>query len=495
MATPTAAPVASLAGPVCAPDLAVRPPLTAQAAGSNEQQLQTATLIASAQHALGAVTQYSITATIDLAHARVRGRQVVQFVNNSTADLTSIYFGLYPNAPYNEARLDVTEVVVDNQQAEVSLQEQDTALRVALRRPLAPRATATVHMDFVTTVPTRVVEGYAPIAYIDGIMALASWYPIALVPGPNGWHTALGAEWGDFVFSAVSLYRVDLTSPQNLVVVASGLPFDIRQNADGSKTQTFRAGPVRDFYITASTQYCTTSTQVGATTINSYYLAGHGEQGKAALKVAADAFALMNRQVGVYPYREFDVAESPVRAGGVEYPGVVAISSRYYGAGAPGSAFEFVVAHEAAHQWWYALVGNDQITEPWLDEALAEYSTILYYEYAYNRNAARNVLETVLRVGYQQGVRQAGDMPVNLPSYQYPNQTAYAAFVYDKGALFFDNLRSTVGDDTFYLILHEYFRTYQFGIARGEDFLRIAQSLGGDKVQNVYNEWVLGSKR
>ena len=40
---------------------------------------------------------------------------------------------------------------------------------------------------------------------------------------------------------------------------------------------------------------------------------------------------------------------------------------------------EYIIAHEIAHQWWYGIIGNDQINSPWIDEALTEYSTILYY--------------------------------------------------------------------------------------------------------------------
>jgi pimeloyl-ACP methyl ester carboxylesterase len=38
----------------------------------------------------------------------------------------------------------------------------------------------------------------------------------------------------------------------------------------------------------------------------------------------------------------------------------------------------YVAAHEVAHQWWYAVVGNDIYREPWLDEAFAQYSGIIY---------------------------------------------------------------------------------------------------------------------
>ena len=42
------------------------------------------------------------------------------------------------------------------------------------------------------------------------------------------------------------------------------------------------------------------------------------------------------------------------------------------------SFFEFVIVHEAAHQWWYSLVGNDQALHPWMDEGLAQYAVAVY---------------------------------------------------------------------------------------------------------------------
>jgi aminopeptidase N len=33
-----------------------------------------------------------------------------------------------------------------------------------------------------------------------------------------------------------------------------------------------------------------------------------------------------------------------------------------------------VVTHELAHEWWYALISDDQAEAPWLDEAFASYA-------------------------------------------------------------------------------------------------------------------------
>jgi aminopeptidase N len=37
-------------------------------------------------------------------------------------------------------------------------------------------------------------------------------------------------------------------------------------------------------------------------------------------------------------------------------------------------AVDFVVTHELAHEWWYALISSDQAEAPWLDEAFASYA-------------------------------------------------------------------------------------------------------------------------
>ena len=72
---------------------------------------------------------------------------------------------------------------------------------------------------------------------------------------------------------------------------------------------------------------------------------------------------------GAYPYREVDlVLGNFTRFGGMEYPQLVMSDP------SPG-----VIVHELAHQWWFGLVGDDEYTEPWLDEAFASYATDVYY--------------------------------------------------------------------------------------------------------------------
>ena len=57
--------------------------------------------------------------------------------------------------------------------------------------------------------------------------------------------------------------------------------------------------------------------------------------------------------------------------------------------------YESATAHEVAHQWWYSLVGNDQIDEPWLDEALTQFTTALYFREMYGQPGLSGYVESL----------------------------------------------------------------------------------------------------
>ncbi len=443
---------------------------------------------------LGPATRYTISATIDMSGPTVRGAQTVTVTNAEESALADLYFGLYPNAPFNGARLDVANVTAGGQTGSVSLRESGTALGIILPAPLQPGESISVHMDFTTTVPRSVPEGYAPIIYAVTLLALASWYPVLLVHDGQGWHTELGPEYGDLVYSASSLYTVDITAPSDLVLVASGIPYGEAQSDNGVRRWTYRTGPVRDFYIIASATFCVSSQQVGETVINSYYLAGRQAVGQRALDAAVTTMRALNERVGVYPFREFDVAESPIRAGGVEYPGVVVIGAFYY-MSRPGADLDFVVAHETAHQWWYSVVGNDVIREPWLDEALTNYSASLYWEEAYGRARSEDLASQYFLAPYEQQIEEGVDLRVDQPVSAYGSAELYSAIVYGKGAMFFVSLRQAVGDDAFFRILRTYYSTYKYRIAHGADFMRIAAEIGGAAAQQTYDQWIGGVRK
>ena len=145
------------------------------------------------------------------------------------------------------------------------------------------------------------------------------------------------------------------------------------------------------------------------------------------------------------PYTDFTVSEAAIvgGAGGVEFSGLVTAASMFYrpmtgahggggeeqeiaallgqlggggGAGMTDGMLEFVVAHEVAHQWWHGLVGSDSRDHPYVDEALAQYSSILYLEDRYGAARAEKDGDTNAKMNFQT-MRMLGnaDAPADRP--------------------------------------------------------------------------------
>lgn len=202
-------------------------------------------------------------------------------------------------------------------------------------------------------------------------------------------------------------------------------------------------------------------------------------------QVAADALTVFERRFGPYPYRELDIQLLPYNFdGGDEYPGFIFVYTDGIDAGA-----RYVTAHEVAHQWWFGLVGNDIFRQPWLDEAFAQYSAIIYGEDAQGVAVAQADWEReVLRRG--SGALADGDLPVGWPITDYPNFNVYYRTVYGKGAVFLQTLRKEIGDDSFFRALQTYFQNRRYQVATTQDVQQAFEQASGRSLGELFRVWV-----
>jgi hypothetical protein len=232
---------------------------------------------------------------------------------------------------------------------------------------------------------------------------------------------------------------------------------------------------------------------VNGVNVRSIYLAEHERIGKRALVVAANALRVFTSLFGPLPFKMISVAEAPLVAGlgSAEFSGLNVIASAYFvDFDSPAvrnlpeiireqrpsveESLEWTVAHLIAHQWWGAAVGNDPAREPLLDEALASWSSLLYYKRTYGDEKAAAVLNDQVRGVYRLYRTFGGDdMDANRPSRDYRNTFQYAAIVSAKGALMFVDLQSTLGEEKMFSALRNYYQANLYEIAQLED-LRIA---------------------
>ncbi|NOZ26770.1 MAG: M1 family metallopeptidase [Chloroflexi bacterium] len=433
-------------------------------------------------------TRYRIDARFDPTSRTISGQEIVRYTNNEAGPLDAVYFRLFPNLP-RSGRATVSSLTVDGASVTPQRELAGSALRVPMDPPLPPGASVTFQLDFTVQAPATPGGNYGAFAYTNEVVALAGFYPLIPVFDDEGWNVEIAPAYGDPVYSDTSFYLVRFTLPTGWEVAASGSTLGVEDNGDGTTTWTIVSGPMRDFNLAASPAYRTMEMQVDDTVVRSHFKPGDEAGGRRALEYTAHALRYFNEIFGIYPFAELDVAATPTTAGGIEYPGLIVIAERLYGE--KGGFFEWATVHETAHQWWYSLVGNDQVDDPWLDEALTQYVTWMYVEATYGKVAAAIARRAFFDEPYRRLVEEGKDPPIGLPVRAYSEED-YGPVVYAKGPLFFHELRQTMGDATFRAFLRTYFERYRYRIATPEDLLTVAQETCRCDLTPIYARWVLG---
>jgi hypothetical protein len=435
---------------------------------------------------------YHLELTLGLDPVNLAGRQEVYYTNQENQPLNEIYFRLFPNLA--DGLVTITNLRVNDEAVEPSLEQQNSALRVPLIKPLGPGEAVVIQFDVVVAVSPEEGGNYGTFAFKDGVLALAHFYPLIPAYDDEGWNIEIAPYIGDVVYADSSFYLARITAPISQTLVASGVELT-RTQTEAQQTVTYAAGPMRDFYLVASERYTKTSRLVGQTTINSYAPVELAEGAELALNQAETAMISFSERFGPYPFSEFDLVSTTTFALGVEYPGIVAILVDLYDPTktvrgmSPSALQEGVVAHEVAHQWFYSLIGNDQVDEPWLDEALAQYATILYYQDAYGQAGAAGFRRSLERRWERVG---RADIPIGLPVRDY-DESSYGAIVYGRGPLFVELLAETMGPEAFEAFLRDYYQTYRWGTVTEPDFKQTAERHCGCDLTELFETWVYKS--
>ena len=316
-------------------------------------------------------------------------------------------------------------------------------------------------------------------------MTLSGWYPILAVYDDEGWNIDPVSNIGDSVYSDAAFYDVELSASEDLKVISTGVIIKEKNIGNNQVKYKMVSGPSRDFFMVLGRDFEVLSTSYGKTSINAYYLSGHKDPAQKTLDIARGSLETFNKKFGTYPFTEMDLVELPVeRSIGIEFPGIVLISTPVYGD-------TIFTSHEIAHQWWYNMVGNDVIDEPWLDEALTSYSSIIYFENNAHKAEYQGVLN-YFKSEYSNNLKAGKDDRVTgtLDHFEESGGKHYYQIVYVKGALFFEALREKVGDEIFFKALHNYFEQYKYGIASAEDLLGLFQEVSGLELDGLYQEWL-----
>lgn len=469
--------------PTAAPTAPALPP----AAPLEQQEAALQPRFRAELNGLAQVPRYTIQASIDPRSGQVTGHMRVQYTHRGAQALTELVLRLLPNAQaiYGGGSLTVEKVAQDGRSLQATLAQARTVLRVPLAQPLRPGQAITLNLAFRAQVPAGSGQGYGIFSRSQESLSLAGWYPV-LAPYQGGWQTPLVPAVGDALWAETSLYDVTLIVPSGYEVVSTGTVIE-RQDKAGQSTWRIVSGPAREFALAISDRFEQRETQVDGVRLRLYTLPARAAATSPdeALKMMAAAFKAYTACFGPYPYTEFDLVEAAVGIGGYEFSGMVYVDYNRRLRG-PFEQYRYLSAHEIAHQWWYNLVGNPSVAEPWLDEALASYAAVLYLQHVGDAQGAARLLGS-WKADY--GLRGPGDPPVDSSALLFSNWVAYRRTVYYHGALFLDELRQTFGDERFFTLLQRLQTAYRYRMITTKDFLREAEAVAGRDIAALWAKW------
>jgi len=420
------------------------------------------------------------------------GRSVVTYTNFSEEPLFDLVFRLYPNAERvygGSLEVNSARVAGKTLQPELFLSD-NTGLRLNLDVPIQPGETVVIELEF----NGRLTDGFenSPGTYglfnhseEDSVSTYINWYPILALREGGDWQAEPVVGIGDAVNSETGLYLVEVGAPENVQVVTSGSL--IEQESQGEiEVYHFASGPIRDFAVIASPDFSMVQDEVDDVIIRHWGLPGGDGRWDEAIQASANSLRVFNELFGSYPYRELDIVVVPLQlASGVEYPGLFLMRDDLY-IDNPERSFLLttIISHETAHQWWYGLVGNNVIEDPWQDEALTTYSSLLYLE-QFQPQVHKGTIEF-----FEDAAKNQSNAGISQPVSAFTTQPEnYSPVVYSKGAVFFSELRKEIGDQAFFAALQNYFANNLYKIASPESLLDEFEKSCRCELDAFYSGW------
>lgn len=513
---------------VWAADLPIEVQLAAQALRSGER--------ARLEKALGPIEKlplYKVELAVDPKARKVSGK--VSLSLTASRDLDGVFLRLTPNAT-DGAVVKVSSLEVDGVAREFDAGEP-AVVPVAFSPPLKKGQSALVKVAFTAKVPvitpgsTSTGEAggdYGAFSAADDVVSLAGIVPMLTPFKPSGEPVDLPSGIGDLGTFDPSNFIVGVAVPVGWQVLAPGVLTGEVPDQLGRRHFTYAVAGARELPVLAVKGYQVVTAQVGEVTVESWSSAGHATSGKKVLEHATQSLALLESHFGPYPYKTLRVVESHFRdgAGGMEFPGLVTVSSMLYGGavnplGALGvdvdqdlamkailaelgdvggmlerlfeATLEFTVEHELAHQYFAMLVGNDPIAEPVVDEPLTQHVALLLMEWRQGRKVADEMRDAQLKASYQM-LRMSGgaDRAADRPTTAYQSNIEYAALVYGKAPLLFDAWRERLGTERWVSTLRTYVEQNRYRWANTKTLLRVAQQKNpgdGEQLAALQHRW------
>lgn len=517
------------------------------------------TMFVSAQDYFQQEVNHTIHVKLNDQTQQLNAYQSVEYINNSSDTLTFIYFHLWPNAYannqtalakqllrlngkqklFNQANLrgSIDSLNFQSSGKDLHWQLLTNAIDICivfLSAPLLPGDSVVITTPFRVKIPKGISSR---LGYIGESYQISQWFPKPAVYDRAGWHPMPYLDQGEF-YSEFGQFDVYITLPENYIVGASGELMDEAEikfldqlasdsswqgvryksqsfppSAEKLKTLHYQGTHIHDFAWFADKRFNVTKSTVQLpssgreVTILGLFTNQQSNHWKSANEFASRAIMHLSKWVGDYPYNTFTVVQSALTAGaGMEYPGLAVV-----GHVVDAYALDEVIAHEAAHNWFYSAIASNERRYPFMDESISSaydsrYMDIYYPDkklwevYFTNPKLARffNIdhlpMQRMSELSWLKAARNNLEQPINLKATDYSDEN-YGTMLYNKGALGFNYLRAWLGDSLFDASMQQYYHQWKFKHPQPDDLREVFEKNTTKNLNWFFDDFIGTTKR
>ena len=243
---------------------------------------------------------------------------------------------------------------------------------------------------------------------------------------------------------------LSVTAPKHLVSVANGRLTNIKENLNQTITSTWKVVyPINNYgvninigdYVSFSEVY---NGEKGPLDMVYYVLRDNIERAKTHFKDAPKMMDAFEYWFGPYPFYEdsFKIVEVPYL--GMEHQSSITYGNKYMkgylgrdlSRTGWGLKFDYIIIHEAGHEWFANNITYKDIADMWVHESFTTYSENLFLDYHYGNEAASDYV-----IGTRDGISNSSPM---IGPYGVNKR---GSDLYTKGANLLHTLRQIAKDD------------------------------------------------
>jgi len=448
-------------------------------------------------------SSYNLSVYLNEDTCTVAGNLTVDFYNDDPVNFTQIPFHIYASGMEYETRpgyieiLNVTTLGAPKQELAFDFFNSTQLMWVNLTTKLEPTNRTSFIISFNTTLPDGGIDRANEYGWDHNrsrIFKFANCYPQPCVYDEfDGWNIDPYILTGDPFYFDMAYYDLIVNVPKNMTVAATG---ELIENMTIGERTIHRYNPklpVREVTFSASRYFIVEVETVIVPSVNitvsTYFLEKSDWLWQGFAMNCINAGGLFNFTFGDYPYPTLNVVQEYTHHGGMEYPCQVYASESADSADNPWLYLETVIVHEVGHQWFYNLVGIDEVDWGFLDEGIVCWITDWAKDFFH---PTWQIFEPYWLMDYVWYYSLNYGLP-NRINQSIPDclisGTDYWYTAYRKAPVILENLRRIIGLDKLLEGLTFFTHEFYFEIATFTDFVQSLEIAVGESLDWFFYPW------